>query len=66
VTKASKLSDARKASILKHDNDGVPVAEICRKAWSSQATHFLHAQRTWSSEDASALALLENAVQVPQ
>jgi len=30
--KASKFSDAQKAFILKQGNDGVPVAEICRKA----------------------------------
>ena len=29
--KASKFSDAQKAFILKQGNDGVPVAEICRK-----------------------------------
>jgi putative transposase len=37
--KASKFSDAQKAFILKHGNDGVPVAEICRKA-GTQATYF--------------------------
>lgn len=30
--KASKFSDAQKAFILKQGNDGVPVAEVCRKA----------------------------------
>ncbi len=30
--KASKFSDAQKAFILKQGDDGVPVAEICRKA----------------------------------
>lgn len=30
--KASKSSDAQKAFILKHCDDGVPVAETCRKA----------------------------------
>jgi putative transposase len=30
--KASKFSDAEKAFILKQDDDGVPVAEICGKA----------------------------------
>lgn len=30
--KASKFSDAQKAFILKQSDDGVPVAEICRKA----------------------------------
>ncbi len=28
--KASKVSDAQKAFILKQGNGGVPVAEICR------------------------------------
>jgi putative transposase len=30
--KASKFSDAQKAFILKQGSDGMPVAEICRKA----------------------------------
>ena len=30
----------QKAFILKQGNDGVPVAEICRKAGISQATYF--------------------------
>ena len=38
--KASKFSDAQKAFILKQGADGVPVAEICRKAGISQATYF--------------------------
>jgi putative transposase len=38
--KASKFSDAQKAFILKQGNDGVPVAEICRKAGISQAIYF--------------------------
>lgn len=38
--KASKFSDAQKAFILKQATDGVPVAEICRKAGISQATFF--------------------------
>jgi putative transposase len=38
--KASQLSDAQKAFILKQGQDGVPVAEICRKAGISQATSF--------------------------
>ena len=38
--KASKFSDAQKAFILKQGNDGLPVAEICRKAGISQATYF--------------------------
>jgi hypothetical protein len=36
--KASKFSDAQKAFILNQGDDGVPVAEICRKAGISQAT----------------------------
>ncbi|EAQ33524.1 transposase [Nitrobacter sp. Nb-311A] len=38
--KASKFSDAQKAFILKQGSDGVPVADICRKAGISQATFF--------------------------
>jgi putative transposase len=38
--KASKFSDAQKAFILKQGQDGVPVADICRKAGISQATYF--------------------------
>ena len=38
--KASKFSDAQNAFILKQSDDGVPVAEICRKAVISQATYF--------------------------
>ena len=38
--KASKFSDAQKAFVLKQGSDGVPVADICRKAGISQATHF--------------------------
>jgi putative transposase len=38
--KASKFSDAQKAVILKQGADGMPVAEICRKAGISQATYF--------------------------
>lgn len=37
--KASKFSDAQKAFVLKQGDDGVPVAEICRKAGISQATY---------------------------
>jgi len=37
--KASKFSDAQKAFILKQGDDGIPVAEICRKAGISQATY---------------------------
>lgn len=38
--RASKFSDSQKAFILKQGDDGVPVAEICRKAGISQATYF--------------------------
>ena len=38
--KASKFSDAQKAFILKQGAEGMPVAEICRKAGISQATYF--------------------------
>jgi putative transposase len=35
--KASRFSDAQKAFILKQGNDGIPVADICRKAGISSA-----------------------------
>ena len=38
--KASKFSDAQKAFILRQGAEGVPVADICRKAGISQATYF--------------------------
>ena len=38
--KASKFSDAQKAFVLKQGADGVPVADICRRAGISQATYF--------------------------
>lgn len=38
--KASKFSDAQKAFIIKQGDDGMPVADICRKAGISQATYF--------------------------
>lgn len=38
--KASKFSDAQKAFILKQGDDGLPVAEIRRKAGISSATYF--------------------------
>jgi putative transposase len=37
--KASKFTDAQKAFILKQGAEGVLVADICRKAWISQATY---------------------------
>ena len=38
--KTSQFSDAQKAFILRQGADGVPVADICRKAGISQATYF--------------------------
>ena len=38
--KASQFSDAQKAFILKQGAEGMPVADICRKAGISQATYF--------------------------
>ena len=38
--KASKFSESQKAFILKQGADGMPVADICRKAGISQATYF--------------------------
>ena len=38
--KASKFSDAQKAFILKQGANGMPVADVCRKAGISQATYF--------------------------
>jgi putative transposase len=36
--KASRFSDAQKAFILKQGAEGIPVADLCRKAGISQAT----------------------------
>ena len=38
--KASKFTDAQKAFVVKQGEEGMPVAEICRKAGISQATYF--------------------------
>lgn len=38
--KAPKFTDAQKAFVIKQGEMGVPVAEVCRKAGISQATHF--------------------------
>ena len=38
--KASQFTDAQKAFIIRQGEDGTPVAEICRKAGTSQATYF--------------------------
>ena len=36
--KASKFTDAQKAFIIKQNEDGTSVAEVCQKAGTSQAT----------------------------
>jgi putative transposase len=38
--KAPRFSDAQKEFILKQGTDGMPVADVCRKAGISQATYF--------------------------
>ena len=38
--KTKRFSDAQKAFISKQGSDGIPVAEICRRAGISQATYF--------------------------
>ena len=38
--KASRFSDPQKAFILKQGADGMPVADVCRKAGISQAAYF--------------------------
>src|SRR3546814_10981250 len=38
--KASKFTDAQKAFVIKQGEDGIPVAEICRKAGISQTAYF--------------------------
>jgi len=38
--KASRITDAQKAFIIRQGEDGAPVAEVCRKAGISQATYF--------------------------
>lgn len=38
--KASIFSDAQNAFILKQGAEGIPVADICRRAGISQATYF--------------------------
>ena len=43
---ASKFSDAQEAFILKQGADGIPVADICRKAGISQATYY-----NWKKHD---------------
>lgn len=39
--KASRFSDAQKAFILKQGADGVPVADICRRAGITAKRHVL-------------------------
>ena len=46
--KASRFSEAQKAFILKQGADGMPVADICRKAGISQATYF-NWKNLWSA-----------------
>ena len=36
--KASKFTDAQKAFMIKQNEGGASVAEVCRKGWVSQAT----------------------------
>lgn len=38
--KPSRFSDAQKAFILNQGSNGMPAAEICRKAGISQAAYF--------------------------
>ncbi len=38
--KASQFSDAQKAFTWKQGANGLPVAEICRRAGMSEATYF--------------------------
>ena len=38
--RASRVTDAQKAFIMKQGAEGMPVAEICRKAGISAATYF--------------------------
>jgi len=56
--KASQFTDAHKAFILKQGPEGMPVAEICRKAGISQATYFKEEEvrRTDDAVDAASEA----------
>jgi putative transposase len=47
--KASKLSDAQKAFIIRQGEDGTPVEEVCRKAGISQATYYAWSEAGWKS-----------------
>ena len=46
--KASRFTDAQKAYILNQGEDGMTVAEVCRKAGISQATYFTCTADYWS------------------
>ena len=54
--KASRFTDAQKAFILKQGEDGVPIAEVCRKAGISHATFF-----NWRKKFASATSWFASA-----
>ena len=56
--KASKFTNAQKAFIIKQGDDGVPVAEICRKAGISQATYF-----NWKNKYAGAASAGNESVE---
>jgi putative transposase len=38
--RASRFTDTQKAFIIRQGEEGMPVADICRKAGISQATYF--------------------------
>ena len=44
--KASKFTEAQIAFVLKQAEDGLPVAEVCRKAGISDATSIAGARST--------------------
>ncbi len=58
--KASQFTDAQKAFILKQGAEGMPVAEICRKAGISQATYF-NWKKKYDGHDAAGDAAAEAA-----
>jgi putative transposase len=47
--KASRFSDAQKAFVLKQGADGMPGADLCWRAGSSQATDF-NSKRKYDSD----------------
>jgi len=57
--KASKFSDAQKAFILKQGADGMPVADICRKAGISQAVPSGMSERSLVHEPCGCLGVAE-------